>query len=227
MFKDIKAVIFDVDGTLVDSMWIWREVDIEFLGRRGIELPENLQKGIEGLSYTETAIFFKERFKLPDSVDEIKEEWRLMADDFYNNRIKLKSGADSFVKRLFDMGYKLGIATSNSRELVETLLKSHQLDKYFHIVRTSCEVPRGKPFPDVYLKASEDLGIKPEACLVFEDTVAGVTAAHTAGMRVCAVYDEFSEESKENILEMAIGYIYSYEEVEAELKRMARIAKTL
>ena len=74
MLQDIKAVIFDVDGTLVDSMWIWKQVDIEFLARRNIELPVDLQKDIEGMSYTATAEYFRERFQLPETVEEIKEE---------------------------------------------------------------------------------------------------------------------------------------------------------
>ena len=96
MYKDINAVIFDVDGTLIDSMWIWKQVDIEFLGKRGIALPERLQMEIEGMSYSETAVYFKERFNLLECLEEIKEEWRLMAEDYYKCHIQLKSGAKEF-----------------------------------------------------------------------------------------------------------------------------------
>mgnify|MGYP002683768385 CR=1 FL=1 len=112
----------DVDGTLIDSMWIWKQVDIEFLGKRGIPLPERLQMEIEGMSYSETAVYFKERFNLPESLEEIKEEWRLMAEDYYKRHIQLKSGAKDFLKLLYDKGLTLGIATSNSRELVDLSL---------------------------------------------------------------------------------------------------------
>lgn len=213
MFKGIKAVIFDVDGTLVDSMWIWKEVDIEFLGKRGIPLPEKLQTDIEGMSYTETAIYFKARFNLTESVEEIKEEWRVMAEDYYRWHIKMKAGAKEFIKKLHENGFKLGIATSNSRELVDHMLENHGIRQYFSNIRTSCEVERGKPHPDVYLKVSEDMRIEPGCCLVFEDTVSGVMAAKSAGMRVCTVADEVSKDSKDKLMEMTEGYIHSFDEV--------------
>lgn len=212
MLQDIKAVIFDVDGTLVDSMWIWRQVDIDFLDRRKTELPMDLQKDIEGLSYTSTAEYFKARFKLPETVEEIKEEWREMADDFYNNTIPLKTGVIELLKIIRNNYLKIGIATSNSRDLVETILKKHEIGEYFDCIRTSCEVPRSKPFPDVYLQAAKDLDVKPENCLVFEDTVAGATAAKAAGMRVIAVYDEISAESRAHLEQLAELYIMDFHE---------------
>lgn len=215
MYKDIEAVIFDVDGTLVDSMWIWKQVDIEFLGKRGIELPQDLQSDIEGLSYTETAGYFKERFGLTETVDDIKEEWGVMANDFYNTRVSLKKGAREFIEHISGKGLKLGIATSNSRDIVEKMLANHRLDSYFNAIRTSCEVARSKPFPDVYLKVAEDLGVSPEKCLVFEDTVAGVTAAKTAGMKVIAVADALAYESREKLEGLAQGYIHGFDEVMA------------
>lgn len=213
MYKDIKAVIFDVDGTLIDSMWIWKQVDIEFLGKRGIPLPEKLQIEIEGMSYSETAIYFKSMFNLPESPEEIKEEWRLMAEDYYKRHIELKSGAKDFLRLLYEKGLKLGIATSNSRELVDYMLENHGIGKYFSNIRTSCEVDKGKPHPDVYLKVSEDMGIEPCCCLVFEDTFSGVMAAKSAGMKVFAMADDMSLESKDKLIEMAEGYIHSFNEV--------------
>lgn len=213
MYNEIKAVIFDVDGTLIDSMWIWRQVDIEFLGKRGIPLPEKLQIEIEGMSYSETAIYFKARFDLPESLDEIKEEWRLMAEDYYKRHIKLKSGAKDFLKLLYEKEITIGIATSNSRELVDYMLTNHEIRQYFSSIRTSCEVDKGKPHPDVFLKVAEDMGIEPCHCLVFEDTVSGVMAAKSAGMKVFAMADEVSEESKDKLIEMTEGYIHSFDEV--------------
>jgi len=213
MYKDIKAVIFDIDGTLIDSMWIWRQVDIEYLGKRGIPLPEKLQSDIEGMSYSETAIYFKARFNLPEPLEVIKEEWRLMAEDYYKCHIKLKSGAKELLKLLYDKGFKIGIATSNSRELVDYMLNNHNIKQYFSNIRTSCEVDKGKPHPDVYLKVAEDMGIEPCCCLAFEDTVAGVMAAKAAGMKAFVMADEVSLESKDKLIEMAEGYIHSFDEV--------------
>ncbi len=213
MFDNIKAFIFDVDGTLVDSMWIWKQVDIEFLGRRCIELPQDLQKGIEGLSYTETAMFFKDKFNLPDSIEDIKEEWRVLGEGYYRNKVNMKTGAKEFLKKAYDKGIKIGIATSNSSELVSYMMERHGIRDYFQAIRTSCEVPRGKPYPDVYLKVAEDLGVKPSECFAFEDTVAGSTAAKSAGMRVIVIEDEFSICSKQELLEICEKYIKDYNDV--------------
>jgi HAD superfamily hydrolase (TIGR01509 family) len=100
-----------------------------------------------------------------------------MAEDYYKWHIKLKSGAKEFLKLLYEKGIKIGIATSNSRELVDHMLANHGIRQYFSNIRTSCEVEKGKPHPDVYLKVSEDMGIAPAHCLVFEDTLSGVMAA--------------------------------------------------
>jgi HAD superfamily hydrolase (TIGR01509 family) len=212
MLQNIKAVIFDVDGTLVDSMWIWKQVDIDFLKRRNTELPLDLQKDIEGLSYTATAEYFKERFMLPETVEEIKEEWREMADAFYNSIIPLKAGVKELLQIIRNKNLKIGIATSNSRELVETMIKKHEIGEYFDGIRTSCEVPRSKPYPDVYLQAAKDLGVMPQDCLVFEDTVAGATAAKAAGMRVIAIYDKISTESRVHLEQLAELYIMDFHE---------------
>lgn len=93
------------------------------------------------------------------------------------------------------------------------MLANHGIRQYFSNIRTSCEVEKGKPHPDVYLKVAEDMCVKPEHCLVFEDTLAGVMAAKAAGMKVFAVADEISYESKDKLLEMTEGYIHSFEEV--------------
>ena len=83
----VEAVIFDLDGTLVDSMWMWESIDAEFLGSRGIEVPGDLQSAIEGMSYTENALYFKNRFDLPESVEELKGIWDEMALETYRRRV--------------------------------------------------------------------------------------------------------------------------------------------
>lgn len=210
MLDNIKAVIFDLDGTLVDSMWIWKDIDIQYLEKRGVELPEDLQKEIEGMSFTETANYFKTRFKLKESIEEIKAELNMMALDFYRNKIILKKGVREFINYLKNKEIKIGIGTSNSRELALEVLKRHDIFNSFDTIRTSCEVERGKPHPDVFLKVAEDLGVAPEACMVFEDTYAGVLAAKRAGMKVFAIYDELSLPYKKDILKLADKYIDDY-----------------
>ena len=100
MLRNIDAVIFDMDGSLVDSMWMWRSIDIEYLGRYGIPLPESLQADIEGMSFGETALYFKEHFPIPDSVEEIMQTWNRMAWDKYCYEVPLKEGIPEFLRVL-------------------------------------------------------------------------------------------------------------------------------
>ncbi len=213
MLEDVKAVLFDLDGTLVDSMWMWRDIDIEYLGKYGIEFPEDLQSEIEGMSFSETALYFKNRFHLNESLEQIKDEWNKMAQDKYRNEVPLKEGALEFLQYLKENNIKAGIATSNSRELVDIIIDKLEIKDYFQSIRTSCEVERGKPAPDIYLLVSKDLCVNADRCLVFEDVVSGVKAGKNAGMRVCAVYDPFSEADREMKLEHADYYINSFKEL--------------
>ncbi|MCR5322400.1 MAG: HAD family phosphatase [Lachnospiraceae bacterium] len=210
MLNDIDAVIFDLDGTVVDSMWMWREIDIEYLAGFGIALPEDLQSCIEGLSFTETAVYFKERFNIPDEVEKIKETWNRMAWDMYAHRVGPKPGIGDFLKTLKKNGIKTGIASSNSYELVCTVLDSLGIRKYFDEIHTSCEVEHGKPFPDIFLLVAKALDADPARCLVFEDIMPGIDAGHAAGMKVCAVYDDFSKHESELKRERADYYIEDY-----------------
>ena len=196
MFENIEAILFDLDGTLVDSMWMWEQIDVEYLARFGHAFPEDLQSKIEGMSFSETAKYFKQRFNIPDGLDKMKQDWNQMAWDKYQHEVKYKPGAEEFLKNCKNYGMKMGIATSNSRELVQVLNHSLNLQHYISEIHTSCEVPRGKPAPDIYLLVAEKLGVEPKNCLVFEDVVQGIQAGKAAGMRVCAVADEFSKEDE-------------------------------
>lgn len=214
MLQDIKAVIFDLDGSLVDSMWIWKHIDIEYLGRFGIEIPDGLQKDIEGKSFSETAVYFKERFQIPDSLEKMKEDWNKMAWDKYVHEVMLKPGAGDFLNYCIGHGIKLGIATSNSRALVEAVADARGFGKNFDCIMTACEVEKGKPSPDIYLAVADRLGVDPVQCLVFEDITAGIMAGKNAGMRVCAVEDTYSLHQTEDKKKLADYYIRDYYEIE-------------
>jgi 16S rRNA pseudouridine516 synthase len=209
----IKAVIFDLDGSLVDSMWIWHVIDLEYLGRFGIPRPENLQTDIGGRSFSETAVYFKERFKLPDTLQQIKDDWNRMAWDKYSNEVPLKEGVMDLMEFCKAKGILMGIATSNSRELVDNIVSVHQLEQYISCIMTGCEVEKGKPAPDVYLAVADRLGVNPEECLVFEDIVEGIMAGKAAGMKVCAVYDRHSEQQDEEKRRLADYYTYTFREL--------------
>lgn len=213
MLKNKKAVIFDLDGSLVDSMWLWKEIDIEFLGARGMELPEDFQQKIEGMSFTETAIYSKERFQLTETVEELKDIWNVMAMDKYSHEVPFKPHAEEFLKHCKERGIPMGIATSNSKQLVQAVSDALGLHNYIETIVTSCEVNRGKPAPDVYLEVARRLQVKPEECLVFEDIPAGIMAGKAAGMTVCGVEDTYSMYLKEEKKRLADFYIADYIQV--------------
>jgi 16S rRNA pseudouridine516 synthase len=213
MFNNVKAVLFDLDGTLVDSMWMWKDIDIEFLNKYGIEYPEGLQESIEGMSFSETAEYFKSRFQLKQSLEHIKEEWNEMAWHRYTNQVPLKEGALELLQYLKENNIKAGIATSNSRELVNLIVQKLGVESYFGSIRTACEVEKGKPSPDIYLLVAEDLSVRPEQCLVFEDVLPGVMAGKRAGAKVCAVYDAYSAKDTDVKKEAADYYVSSFFEL--------------
>lgn len=210
MLQEVNAVIFDLDGTLVDSMWMWRAIDIEYLGRFGIPLPEKLQSEIEGMSFHHTATYFKEHFQIPDTIEKMMDDWNHMAWDKYSHEVPLKPGIPEFLEGCKKKNIKLGIATSNSRELAENILNVHQIRKYFSSILTGSEIIKGKPAPDIYLAAARELKVNPENCLVFEDIIPGIKAGKNAGMKVCAVEDAYSIAERTQKSALADYYIDDY-----------------
>ena len=213
IFQNIKAVLFDLDGTLVDSMWLWEDIDKEYLSRFDITLPDDLQDMIQGMSFSETAVYFKERFLIPHSLEDIKADWNKMAWKKYAEEVPLKEGVLSVLKELRNRGISMGIATSNSKELVELVIGKLGVAKYFSSIRTSCEVAKGKPSPDIYQLVAIDLGAEPAECLVFEDIIAGILAGKSAGMKVCSVYDKKSEGDTKKKQELSDYYIHTFSEL--------------
>ena len=214
MLKDIEAIIFDVDGTLIDSMWIWTNIDELFLEKYNLEKPEGFHEGMEGMSYSETAQYFLDLFpSLPHTREELEQEWYDMAYEIYTTQMELKQGAYEFIKSMHERGMKLGIATSNNRELAEGTLKHNKVLEYMGAIWTSCEAGAGKPNPAVYLNVAKDLGVDPKHCLVFEDVSNGILAGKNAGMKVCAVDDEFSRNQEEKKRQLADYYIQDYEDI--------------
>ncbi|MDO4536451.1 MAG: HAD family phosphatase [Clostridium perfringens] len=219
MIENTKAMIFDLDGTLVDSMWLWDKIDTTYLNKLGIDKPSNLKKEITHLSFDKTAEYFKERFNIEDSVDKILETWYKMSYNEYTNNIKLKPGAKEFLEYVSSKGIKLGIATSNSMVLVETCLKSNGVFHLFDKITLTAEVSRDKRFPDVYLLAAKRLGVTPSDCIVFEDILPAICGAKSANMTVIAVDDINTPlEDKPKIIEEASIIINDYNELLKKLK---------
>ena len=213
MISNISAVFFDLDGTLIDSMWMWKAIDIEYLSTHHCDMPDDLQLAIDGMSFYETAVYFKNRFKINDSLEKIMSDWNEMAYDKYCNSVPLKKNAMKFLNILKENNIKLGIATSNSSILTEAVLKSHGIYDYFDSIVTGNDKGPGKPDPFVYLKSSSNVACNPANCLVFEDLVAGIKAGKAAGMKVCAVEDSNSAHEFEMKKALADYYISDYGQI--------------
>ena len=213
MLNDIKAAIFDLDGTLVDSMWVWSQIDVEYLEMKGYSLPENLRNEISHLSFSQTATYFKKEFNLEDSIEKILEDWHNMAFNHYSTNVKLKLGVKDFLNYLKSFKIKIALATSNSIPLLEACLKNNDIYEYFDSITITDEVSNGKDCPDVYLLAASKLDVNPKDCLVFEDILPAVKGAKAANMKVIAVKDDECLDSKEDLLKYADRYIHSFLEL--------------
>lgn len=217
MLKDIDAIIFDMDGTLIDSMWIWPSIDDDYLAKYNLVKTEDFHEAMEGMSYTEVAQFFLDTYpELNCTREEVMEEWMDMAHDKYMNQVYLKDGVYEFITEMRCQGKKIGIATSNARSLADDTLEALKITELFDVVRSACEVAAGKPSPDVYLLVAEEMGVDPKRCLVFEDVPMGILAGKNAGMSVCAVEDDFSKPQEEKKRALADYYIQNYDDIKHE-----------
>lgn len=208
-----KAFLFDLDGTLVDSMWMWGAIDVEYLGKFGLTCPPDLQKAIEGMSFSETAAYFKKRFALEASLEEIKADWISMSIEKYRSQVPPKPGTEAFLSWAAKQNIKMAVCTSNGREMVDAVLSSLNLARYFDCIITGCEVAAGKPSPDIYLEAARRMDVSPAECAVFEDVPAGILAGKRAGMEVFAVEDEYSLGMEEEKRALSDFYIRDYREL--------------
>ena len=217
IIESVDAAIFDLDGTVVDSMWIWKQIDIDYFKKCGLDMPNDYQKQIEGLSFYETAVYTHEKFIPFITVEDMINDWNEMAFELYANTVKPKEGIALFLATLKERGIKLGIATSNSRLLCTTTLANNGLLEYFDSIITGEECPLGKPAPDVYLQSASSLGVLPERCLVFEDICNGIHAGNNAGMITVAVSDDYSAYQWDEKRNMATHSIISYKEITDEI----------
>lgn len=211
--ENFDAVLFDMDGTLVDSMWLWNKVDEVFLAGYGLDVPPTLKPAIEGMSYYQTAVYFKETFNLTESIDEIINIWDHMAHDMYRNDVPIKCGVCKFIEWLKENEIKTAICTSNSRFLTEAVMEKYPVLNSMDVIVTSDEIKEGKPSPLGYLTAAKELGVSPDKCLVFEDVPNGIMAGKNAGMCTCTLDDDFSARLIETKINLADYYIHDYEDL--------------
>lgn len=211
--QNFKGAIFDLDGTLLDSMWIWEQIDIEFLSKRGLDVAEDYLAAITPMHFYQAAEYTISRFGLPETADEIVAEWSDMALDAYRHRIGLKPYAKEYLLFLKEQGVKLSVATASSDFIYMPALERNGIYDLFDAFTSSSEAARGKGFPDVYELAAEKIGLTAKDCAVFEDIYAGVKGAKLGGFYTIGVEDKYAAHEREQIKKEADLYIKDYEEL--------------
>lgn len=210
---DFKAAIFDLDGTLTDSMGVWEKIDIDFLAKRNLTVPDGYISEICARSFKEAAEYTISLFGLKENVADIITEWNDMAIFEYGHNVTLKANAKEYLLFLKRNGVKLGTATGLPEVLYEPVLKNNGVYELFDAFSSTDEVSRGKEFPDVFLLAAEKLHTAPCDCIAFEDVLAGIKSIKAAGMIAYGMYDKYSAHEKLEIQSVANGYIYDFKEM--------------
>lgn len=211
--KNIEGAVFDLDGTLLDSSWVWEKVDEKFLGDRGFQVPDDYVDEISPLGAERAAVYTIERFGLNEDKDDIVREWIEMAKKEYATEVVCKPYAKEFLEELHKLNIKMAVATSSDRELFMKTLEREGILKYFQKIVTVDEVERGKGYPDIYEEAARRIKVNPHKCLVFEDILAGVTGASLGEFKVVAVFDEKSKHNWEKIKSISKYSINDYKEL--------------
>jgi HAD superfamily hydrolase (TIGR01509 family) len=182
----IDAVVFDLDGVIIDSEQLWDEVREGLARERGGRWSDQAQADMMGMSSTEWSRYMHEAVGLPEPPEEINREVVRRMLDRYSQGLPLIDGAVDAVKRLAAR-WPLGLASSSNRELIDHVLELAGLAPYFKVTVSSEEVERGKPAPDVYLEAARRLGVQASRSVAIEDSASGIRSAHAAGMQVVAI----------------------------------------
>ena len=209
--NDGKAAIFDLDGTLLDSMGVWDQVDADFLHERGFQVPADYQAKVAAMQFRQVAEYTIRRFDLHETPEEVMDEWHRRAYVSYSTTVVPKPHAVEYLASLHTSGARLAVATSLPPELREAALRHTGIDGFFDAMCSVDDVGDvGKDRPDVYLFAARKLGVAPERCTVFEDLLQGMRSAKGAGMRVWAMYDDSSRADWGAIRELADGALHDF-----------------
>lgn len=202
-------LLFDLDGTLIDSNGIWEKIDLAFLGRHGLTPTEEYAHTVGHSIFPVAAQFTKDYYALPMTAKEIMAEWLEGAREAYGH-VPLKEGALPFLTRCRESGQRMAIVTACVRELCMTALQCHGLAPYFEAVIFAEDMGLEKRNPQVYLRSAEQLGVPTAQCVLFEDAPANCAAAKSTGMKVVGVYDSFYQKYEDEMRATCDHYIVSF-----------------
>lgn len=214
--EKFRAAIFDADGTIIDSMYVWEKVDRDFLTKHGIPVTQEYSDVVKGMFFRTAAEYTKNTYSLNESVEDIMQTWLDMARHEYEFNVKAKPCVKEYLDYLKKNNIRIGLATSSDPYLLEPVLKNNGLHEYFDTVCYTSEVGRNKSFPDVYIRTAERLEVSPSECMVFEDIPEGIEGADKAGMYTIAVYDRASEKNSDYLRKKAKKYIFGFAEMLGE-----------
>jgi len=184
-------VIFDLDGVLADSEPWWNKIDAKLLAEHGVIYHGQHHENVLGVSYQLAVEFYKKTFGLAVPTEEMMRRRGEIATEFFTNKIGLFPSTKEVLGDLRQINppVRLGLATSSVSASARPFLERHKLTSFFEVIITGDEVERGKPHPDIYLRAAKKLNVATDACLVIEDSLSGIAAAKAANMRVAAIPD--------------------------------------
>ena len=205
----IKLAIFDLDGTLVDSMHYWSIAPLDYIKEKNIDITidQELSDKFLSMSLVESAIYFKENYGITDPIDEICLDIDKKMEYYYLNYVELKPGILDLIKKLDNLGIKMAIATATDHFLVDEVLDKLNINKYFTYTLTSTEVGSSKQKPDIYLKIAEHFNATPEESMIFEDLPYGIISGNGAGFHTVGVYDKPSVHHQKTIKKNAKLYV--------------------
>lgn len=206
----LHGAIFDMDGTVTDSMFVWKDIGVRYVLSLGLTPPENLSLRIKNMSMQQVSEYFSETFGLNKTPLEITDDINALAEPLYRHEVAAKAGVIELIEEFKARGVKMCIATATDRHIAEIALKNTCLLDYFSEIFTCTNVGAGKDLPVIYEKALEHLGTKKCETLVFEDALYAIRTAKSAGFPVVGVFDTFSAASQNEIKSLSDFYINDY-----------------